>query len=288
MAQKPKIIIPQNRKEWLSIKENAIGGSEITAALGLNEYFSPYELWLHKTKQKEFKEPNMWMRRGNLNEYVLATLWEEDSGNRILKNSVKDVLYVHPEYPFILCTPDRRFYHKNGGKRTLEIKSTYMRVDEPLKMWIIQIQWEMMLTGDKYGEILWEYLDPRIVYKSMEVEANYELQEKLLNFAIEWWETHIANMEEPPLINSTDVSLKFPEADEDKIIIGTDKIAEKYTVMVDLQQDIKQKTDTLESMKEEIKLFMLDASTVRYSEQTLFSWKNMKNGNRMFRIIKNA
>ena len=278
------VIVTKSEKDWLELKKNTIGGSEICAILGMNQWTSPFDIWRIKTGRAEYQESNMVMKRGKHFESGLVSLWEEVEGHKVIKASSKNVLYIDKQYPFLSVTPDRRFKHKDGGIRTLEAKTTFSRHDEPLDSWVYQLQWELMFTGDKFGELVWEYSDPRICYKSMTFESNPEMQELMKDYAIDWWETYVVGDIEPPLVNSNDVLTKFPKETEGKILEANEDIAGIYTKVKRLQDEIKVKDAKLETNKEQMKLFMQDAEKLTYFDEPLCTWKINKNGSRIFRI----
>lgn len=286
MKQKSIKIIPKNDAEWLKIKKGTLGGSEIAAAIGLNPYFSPRELWLIKTGKKEFVEPTIQMKRGNCFEDGLVKLWEMETGHLAIKSSAKNILYIDPEYPFLSCTPDRLFFYKGNrkDKRTLEVKTTFGRYEDPLDQWLIQLSWETMLTGTNMGEILWEYPNPSVCFKSNEYEANKDLQEQLKEFAINWWTEFIINDKEPPLMTVNDIIDKFPQEQEGKILEASENIADYYSEAKQIQEVLKSNEEELEKYKLKFQLFMTDAEKITYAGQTLCTWKANKNGTRVFRI----
>ena len=68
------------RKEWLLERRKSVGGSEVGAILGLNQWASPYSVWANKTGRVPDAVPNEAMRQGtDLEEYV-AKRFSEKSG----------------------------------------------------------------------------------------------------------------------------------------------------------------------------------------------------------------
>lgn len=284
--QKPIKIIPKNDKEWLEIKKHKLGGSELAAALGLNPYLTPYELWLIKTGRKEFGTSTIQMRRGNCFEDGMVKLWEMETGHVAIKSSAKNILYVHPKYDFISCTPDRRFYYKGNKKdiRVLEVKTSFARYEEPLEQWIIQLYHEINLTGVLHGELLWEYQQPLVCFKNMEFEANYNLQEKLIEMAVEWWTDYVIGDKEPPLTTSGDILLKFPNEVSGKVLEANDEISDTIFEAKEIQEELKRNEEKLNEYKTKVQLVMLDNEKIMREGQTLCTWKANKNGSRVFRI----
>ena len=279
-------IVPKNDEEWLALKDGNIGGSTLAAILGLNEYQSPYQTWLIITGQKQFPELTPVMERGKFLEAGYANMWAYDNGHILLRNSEKNILYVDKEYPFLVVTPDRRFYYRGDKKdvRTAEVKTTFKRLEKPDDAWIIQLQWEMGFTGDKMGEIVWEFMDPRIIYKSLEIEFDTDLFSQLKSMAIDWYQEYVVGMKEPPLTTASDVLNKFPSEEPGKIIEASDALANIHSEMKSAQDKVKSDTEILDKCKEQFQLTMLDAEKVMYMGQTLCTWKVNKNGSRVFRI----
>ena len=280
-----RIYKPKDTADWLKVKSGTLGGSEIAAIAGLNPWTTPLDIWFIKTGQKEFPEPSLPMKRGKHFEQALVSLWEEETGNRVIKSSAKDILYIDKEYPFLSVTPDRRFFSKNGGKRTLEAKTTFSRHEEPMDSWMIQLCWECGFTGDNFGEIVWEYNDPRVVLKTQEVEFNPELFQKLKDFAINWWTTYVVGGIMPEPVNTNDIINQFPQEEEGKTIEASESLAVIYTEIKQIQQTVKDNETVLDSKKFEIQKFMQDAETITYMGEKLFTWKSNKKGTRIFRTV---
>ncbi|MDR2014083.1 MAG: YqaJ viral recombinase family protein, partial [Azoarcus sp.] len=96
--------------EWLEVRKTGIGGSDAAAAVGLNPYKSPLELWLEKTSRdtalekpnpEDMAEPIYW---GTLLEPFVAAAYTRQTGNRVRK--VNAVLQ-HPAVPFMIANLDR-------------------------------------------------------------------------------------------------------------------------------------------------------------------------------------
>lgn len=80
-----------SREEWLMHRKQGIGASEAAAAVGLNPYLSPLELWMIKTgrdadmpkdKPDDDRSPLFW---GNVLEPVVAECYSRRTGNKVRK-----------------------------------------------------------------------------------------------------------------------------------------------------------------------------------------------------------
>jgi putative phage-type endonuclease len=114
-----------SRDDWLAVRRTGIGGSDAAAAVGLNPYMSPLELWLDKTGRDaglakpdphDTTEPVYW---GTLLEPIVAAAYTQQTGNRVRK--VNAVLQ-HPTIPFMLANLDREIVGV-PGVQILECKT---------------------------------------------------------------------------------------------------------------------------------------------------------------------
>jgi putative phage-type endonuclease len=75
-----EILTPSSREEWLSLRKDTIGASEVAAVLGVHPYITPYELWARKTNWDGYgvqQETNA-MRRGRLLEGACIEILREE------------------------------------------------------------------------------------------------------------------------------------------------------------------------------------------------------------------
>ena len=120
--------------EWLKQRKTGIGGSEVSIILNLNQYKTPYQLFMEK--------------KGNAIEHITNAAIEK--GNR-LEQPLIDVFYaLHPdyipidtkhislkskEYAFMNANLDGAFLDENGEKVILEIKTTTIQNKKMLDEW---------------------------------------------------------------------------------------------------------------------------------------------------------
>lgn len=193
--------------EQLEKRRHGIGGSEISAILGLHPFMGALDVWLAKTEgfQKEATDD---MRRGSFLEQGIAN-WYADREEAIIELGMT---VVHATRPRTMCTPDF-FAKKDGNERLLSIKAPRRGGDD----------W-----GETGGRVVPEYaalqlqqedavcrsnglvLDPVSHLAALvdgdlriyAVERDEELQGWLLDFAETWWKRHVDGNEPPPLDGS--------------------------------------------------------------------------------------
>lgn len=104
--------------EWQDERKKSIGGSEISAVLGLNPWESAYSLWAKKTGRVPPFEGNVNTRIGLFLEDVVAQLFTEASGLKVWRTNF---IYRNSEFPWLHASPDRLIVGQRSG---LEIKTT--------------------------------------------------------------------------------------------------------------------------------------------------------------------
>ncbi len=106
------------RERWLGLRRAGIGGSDAAAILGLNEYSSPYSVWMDKLGTLPEREETEAMRQGIAFEGYVAQRFTEATGKRVRR---RNNMLQSAEYPFMLANIDREVI---GEKAGLECKTT--------------------------------------------------------------------------------------------------------------------------------------------------------------------
>jgi putative phage-type endonuclease len=149
-----------SREDWLEVRKNGIGGSDAAAAVGLNPYMSPLELWLIKTGRDaglakpdphDTSEPVYW---GSLLEPIVAAAYTQQTGRRVRK--VNAVLQ-HPTIPFMLANLDREIVGV-PGVQILECKTAG---EFGARLWRdgvpeyvqLQVQHQLAVTGKQAADV---------------------------------------------------------------------------------------------------------------------------------------
>lgn len=149
-----------SREDWLSVRKYGIGGSDAAAAVGLNPYMSPLELWLDKTGRADgmprpdpddTTSPTYW---GTLLEPIVAASYTKQTGNRVRR--VNAVLR-HPTIPFMLANLDREIV----GAREAQILECKTAGEFGARLWRngvpeyveLQVQHQLAVTGKQAAHV---------------------------------------------------------------------------------------------------------------------------------------
>ena len=144
----------EDHERWLAVRSKGIGGSDAAVILGLNDYKSPYELWLEKTGQAEPEDlsGNQRVYWGTKNEANIAEWFTETTGKKVRRLGTLQ----RKEHPFMLANVDRMVIGEDAG---LEIKTAGVsqarkwKDDEVPDAYYCQCLHYMAVTGAPYWYI---------------------------------------------------------------------------------------------------------------------------------------
>lgn len=266
--------------EWLALRQPRIGGSEISAVVGLSPWESKYELYLRKKGEAQPQEENVAMMVGHGIEDTIAGLVQKIGGYQIIKNTSGNLIYLSEDYPFAEASPDRLAYlpgtpHTEANKCIVECKSTSKTIDPDNlpEHWICQVQWYMAITGIHEAVIAWLTFPNRFDYKH--VSYNESFCNLLLEEGRKFADDLINNIEPEP-ITAADMIKKFPRHTEGKSI----EVSEDVALACERYKQLKANISTLENEKdaceEVIKRAIADAESIAYSGLVLATFKTAK------------
>lgn len=99
-------IVEANSAEWLELRKNSIGASEIGTVLDLNPFETRHQLWLRKTGQMPDTQMNFRMKAGHYFEDAIARM-ADDHYDAFLSMYSDIGIRRHRTMPFLTCSLDR-------------------------------------------------------------------------------------------------------------------------------------------------------------------------------------
>lgn len=282
------IIRPSSREEWLKERSTRIGGSEISAVVGLNPFESPYQLWRRKKGLDPAKEENFAMKAGHYLEDAVAQFYADASGRTIIKRSAIDWLYVNREKPFLSGSPDRTFWLSDShadGKGVLECKTTRKPIDadDLPKHWFVQLQWNLGLAEMPLGSLAWLTQGSEFGYKDIALVPDF--YGWLVEEGEKFYRDYILGDKEPEARCVADIITKFARSSAETraledIFASEPEKAESIALACSDYKDLKSQISELEEKKDEleerIKLCFGEAEAISYGGLTLATWKSAK------------
>jgi putative phage-type endonuclease len=180
-----------DREQWLALRREGIGGSDIAAILGMNKYHTALDVYVDKMGLGEAPQSERLMeaaRMGHLMESVIAREFATRTGLRLLR---PPGLMSNADRPWMLATVDWLCTDLPAGRVPLDqriilelkTRSAYQAAewrgrtaDAPA----IQCAWYLAVTGARYGYVAaliggnyltWERLDRDEELITMLIEA---------------------------------------------------------------------------------------------------------------------
>lgn len=279
MARYTKIVT-KTVGEWLDLRKGRIGGSEVSAIIGINPFESKYELYLRKTEAIPAKEENDAMLLGHLLEDSVAQFLSHKTGYQIIKNTAGNLIYLSEDFDFAEASPDRLGYlpgaKKNAeNKCIIEIKTTRKAIDEDEipEHWICQVQWYMGITGIHKAVIAWLSFGSNFGYKEIAFD------EEFFNILVEEARQFTEDMKNgvvPEAVTARDVAVRYPRSAEGKSVEVSEDVALACSKYNEIKAEIKAKEEELEPYEDAIKSSFRDAEAITYGGLIIASFKSAK------------
>jgi len=205
------------KRDWLKARYTGIGGSDVSALLGLNPWKTNVDVWEGKVfKMRDNISNNDAIKYGNRAERPLIDLFKLDYP----KYSVYSKRYEikrNKDYDYFIGSLDGELIEKETGRKgVLEIKTTSVLSSMAREKWkdkipnnyYIQCLWYLLVTGWDFVVLKAQlksefagsevYLQTKHYYfERSEVEEDLQL---LKEKGIEFWEKHVLTKREPPLV----------------------------------------------------------------------------------------
>lgn len=191
----------EDHEKWLEARAIGIGGSDAAVIMGMNQYKSPYQLWLEKTGQVEPPDlsGNQYVYWGTRNESNIADWFQEETGKKVKRLGTLQ----SKEYPFMLANVDRTVVGENAG---LEIKTAGVsqyrkwKDDEIPDAYYCQCLHYMAVTGAAYWYIAVLLGGNEAKWKR--IERNEEDIQHLIMAETDFWK--LVEARTPPPVDGSD------------------------------------------------------------------------------------
>ena len=201
-------------------KNKGIGGTDISAILGMNPYKTPLDVWLDKTGQAEPKPDTEEMWWGREMEPVLAKRYEKETGTTLV---IPHKSYLVLDKPWYRITPDAlvnpiMIPQSEGG---VDFKTSGKPhdwgepgTDEIPKHYHLQADWYMGGTGAQWWDVAVLLMSFKRQFMIFRVTRDDELIGYLQEEAERFWNDHVLANKPPAIDGSTSateyVKKKYP------------------------------------------------------------------------------
>lgn len=143
---------PQRSAEWLELRRQGLGASDMAAVMGVSPYKTPYQLWAEKTGATPEQKVGDAARRGVILEDAVAQYYEQERGVKLRKSNGIVRLKKHPR---IMASLDRTIVGEPKG--IVEIKTS---ASPRWSIWpvppevMIQVHVQMGIVGAEWCDVV--------------------------------------------------------------------------------------------------------------------------------------
>jgi len=265
-------------KQQIEDRRKGIGGSDVAAILGLNDYADAIDIYQSKVGAVGSIEENEKMRWGNILEEPIAQEYAHRYGNRVV--DLKQMI-AHPIEKNFLANIDRIYTTPDGKRGILEIKTTsanYMsgwKYDMPL-YWYCQVQWYMWIAkACSLIELNLAHVCVLASGQSMTIipcEYDKKFIEKSLPALRSFWEDNVLKGIPPEPRTGKQVE-KVYTAMAGKEIEATDEVRDLATELAAIEGSMKSLKTQSASIKDKIQVIMKENEILTYKGDLLATWK---------------
>lgn len=278
-----------SRDEWLSVRKTGIGSSDAGAAVGLNPYQSPLELWLIKTGRdgglpkidaNDESSPMYW---GTLLEAIVAAHYTRRTGNRVRKINA---ILQHPEVDkaWMLANIDREVV----GASDVQILECKTAGEFGARLWhdgvpeyvVCQVQHQLAVTGKTAADVCVLICGQEI--RVHRIERDDVLITRLIELERRFWR-YVESDTPPPAdgSDSADAALRclYPHDAGSTLDFSQDRdMSATFADLIAIRDGIALREKIEAELKQKIEQRMGDASRAIF-ETGAVSWKRSKDSN---------
>ena len=273
-----------NRDRWLDVRKGGIGSSDAAAAVGLNPYKSPLELWLEKTGRdaslpkidpNDASSPTYW---GNLLEPIVAAHYTRRTGHRVRR--INAVLQ-HPNLPWMLANIDREVIGAPDVQilecKTAGINGSLLWRDGAPEYVQLQVMHQLAVTGKPVADVavLLGGQDLQI----HRIERDDALIDKLITLEAQFWQ-YVETDTPPPAdgSDSADRALRclYPKDSGAVLDFSADRpMSALFSDLINVRQTLSREAELESRLKQQIQERMGDATRAIF-ETGEVTWKRSK------------
>jgi putative phage-type endonuclease len=268
--------------EWLKVRMNGVGGSDVGSIAGVSPWGTPLSVYLSKdetcTVDKKVGRAAQW---GKWMEDDVA----RDAAARLGFDSRRvNAVLQHPERPWMLANIDRFIYEPFKAIHEIKVIVSRERAGEiiksvedgkptPLPEHEAQVRWYMAVTGIDKAIITYEmaYADPI----DITIERDLEIEAHLIQICESFWQ--LVQDKTPPAMDGSDLAdawlqSRFKGSTPTTISLdaGASFLIESYVRARDI---IKQQESIMSMAKQNLEQLMGDNETGSTPDSRVITWK---------------
>lgn len=266
--------------EQLEIRKTGLGASECAVAVDLHDYLDRMQLYLRKVGLSEGPTDEI-LRIGHLMEPVIAQLYQDRNPEVTMWGG--EATLRHPEYPWILATPDR-FCRSGDHTYIMQMKNCGIQqrknwgregTDEIPHGYFCQVQWEMAVAGVDRCDVAVFFGGTELrVYP---IRYSPEVFEKLREANERFWFDHVVPRV-PPDLDGGDgtkeyLKIAFPKSDPEKTVQATEELDAVALEMKKANEKADEWSKKADAAKAKLCVIMADAELMK-GKNWKATWKS--------------
>lgn len=305
MAQNFIALKSNSKKQWLEIRQQGIGGSDIAAILGLNKYRTALDVYQDKLGIAEEIEENEAMHFGTILEDVVAQEFAERVGLRVQRVNATictgkdfwmraniDRAIVNPDIAgnvrikeqkdtnrilttdaILECkTAGFRSAHLWGPSQELEIATGEVTSEHEIPVqYELQVQWYMAVTGVSKAYVA--VLIAGQEFRCYEVERNDTLIAQITQYAHKFWFENVCLKKAPEPTNSKELKAVCP-IDNGNLTEASNETAVDIGEYRNIRGRIDELSDQLDAITERIKMSVGEHLGLTLGGEKVVTWKS--------------
>jgi putative phage-type endonuclease len=193
--------------EWKELRNQGLGGSDVSAVLGINQFKGKLQLFMEKTGQWDTDDLSDVdaVHFGHKLEPIVAEEFQERTG---LEVNEYPYMLQHPLYPWMLANIDREVICPKRGRGVLECKTTSAfnagewDTEHVPESYMVQVQHYLAVTGYDFAYIAVLIGGQKFDYWL--IERDDELINMLIHAEKSFWIDHVQANNPPMPAYATD------------------------------------------------------------------------------------
>lgn len=285
------------RAVFLAERQKGLGGTDISAVLGMNPWRSQVDVFLEKTGRVAPMESALRLRFGTFGEEFVAKEYEIATGSKVVRYTQP---LTHPDYPFArgnldrLLIPEGQKIAAHQGKirarKGLECKTVggyalasgewgEPGTDQVPVHYLLQTAWYMALAPMLEEMDLAALVGAGEELRIYTIKADADLQDELLRRGNEWWVRHILADVAPEPQSEADVRALFPR-DNQQETEASDETASTVAALLELKASMKAMEKREQELKDALLPAIGEAAVLRFNGRTLATYKAARDGSK--------
>lgn len=251
----------EREQAWLEHRTKGVGGSDMSAILGISNYATPLDIWLSKTGRNNPEKLDSWaIRKGNSLEKDLRD-WFRDLHPELEVRGGTDLSLTSRQYSHMLASLDGYIYDpstESFGVLECKTANSYRAQDwrdeegNPRipDYYLVQVQHYLAVTGWQWGYVIADTsgVEPLII----RFERDEEDIAVIVKAASEFWR-FVESGQMPALSNADDVRKVYPEPTEElEDMSDDDDLYDLMQTYAAAQQQAKEAETKADSLKNQL------------------------------------